>query len=80
MLFSELLPARHLATTIDKRIAELKTRIADLDSCDRGLGAAGNRFICGYGQAIYNAALEYLEENRHVVEGEAILNMPRAAE
>ena len=31
------------------------------------------RFVAGYGRAVYEAAAAYLEENRYLVESEALL-------
>jgi hypothetical protein len=40
----------------------------------------GARFVCGYGLAVHEAMRSYLEENRHLLESEAIIGKSRAAE
>lgn len=72
MMFADLLPPRHVSDLIDSRIAEYRQMLAELqDTCTDG--DAGKAFIVGLGQAMYAAGLQYLEENRHLVEGEALL-------
>lgn len=72
MMFADLLQPRHLAELIDQRIAEYQ---AMLDELREGCAAAqgGTAFIAGLGHAMYGAGLKYLEENRHLVEGAALL-------
>ena len=47
-------------------MVELAARAKDSET-------VGQRFIMGLGLAMYRAAHDYLEENRHLVEGEALL-------
>jgi PadR family transcriptional regulator AphA len=65
MLFAHLLPVRDIDQLISDRIAGLRS---ELEDCERGLQgnlAAGERFICMYGAAVYKASIDFLEENRH---------------
>jgi len=72
MLFADLLPASHVARLIDDRIAGHRDFLATLatKTCN---GTPAQRFVAGYGQALYAAAIAYLEDNRHLVESEALL-------
>jgi PadR family transcriptional regulator AphA len=74
LLFSDLLPARHLAALLDQRIADHRAQLAELDAVDREQAPAGERFVRGLGVTLFRAALHYIEENRHLVEGEALLS------
>ena len=73
LLFADLLPAGHLSRLIDERISQYRGAIAELEHCAPTAQTAGGKFVNGMGLAVYRAALEYLEENRHHVESEALL-------
>ena len=74
MVFAELLPTNYIARVIDDRADTLRESIAHLEDNACGHeGSPGKRFVNGYGLAVYRAALAYLEENRHLVESEALL-------
>ena len=51
--------------THHSQVAELSEREAR--------GTAAQRFVAGYGRALYEAAAAYLEDNRYLVESEALL-------
>lgn len=72
MLFADLLPASHVARLIDQRIADHESFLKSLEekAC---AGSPAERFVAGYGRALYEAAVAYLDENRHLVESEALL-------
>ena len=72
MVFADLLPARHVAELIDGRIAEHRACVEEL-RIKEDTGSAAQRFVAGYGRALYDAAVAYLSENRHLVESEALL-------
>jgi DNA-binding PadR family transcriptional regulator len=80
MAFAELLPARHLSLLLDQRIAQYETLIAEFFTCEDDPMTDSERFICGYGATVYKAIVNYLRDNRHMVEGAALLAEPRAAE
>ncbi len=73
MLFADLLPPRHLSQLIDERIAECRRELGELDGALAVAASPAERFVQGLGRTIYGAALEYLADNRHVVESEALL-------
>lgn len=72
MVFADLLPASHVAKLIDQRIAEHRACVVDLKEKE-DTGTSAQRFVAGYGRAFYEAAIAYLEDNRHLVESEALL-------
>lgn len=77
MLYAHLLPPAHIAQAIEKRIEIYRGLLAELESEDQGPVSAGEQssaaFVHGYGQTMLQAALKYIEENRHLVEGAALL-------
>ena len=77
--FADLLPARHLAQLIDERVAEYRARGAELTGHREQAGGPAQQFIAGYGAALYLAAADYLTDNRHLVEGEALLSTASVA-
>lgn len=80
MMFADLLPPRHVSDLIDRRIGEYRRMLAELEAACGGADT-GKSFITGLGHAMYSAGLQYLEENRHLVEGEALMaSAPSAAD
>jgi DNA-binding PadR family transcriptional regulator len=73
MMYADLLPPRHLSNVIDDRARQYRAMIEDLQDCAQEDGSPSRQFVVGYGLALYGAALNYLENNRHLVEGEALL-------
>ncbi len=74
LFHAELLPPSHRLRLIEARIAELKSCIArmsgvptDGEACGRYQGA-GPEFVRGYGLAVYQAELSYLEGERRFFE------------
>ena len=67
MTFSELLPPHALERLFDARLADYRERIAGLEECERGEMTEGGAFVHGFGLAIYRAAAEFIENNRHRV-------------
>ncbi len=80
IMFSNLLEPRQIAAMIDQRIKEHVETIEGIGDCCEGDIRPSLDFIRGYGLAIHKAALNYLEDYRHLVEGEAFMSMSRAAE
>jgi DNA-binding PadR family transcriptional regulator len=72
MLFADLLPTRHVADLIDHRLDHHRELVAELSEKSK-TGSPAHRFVAGYGQAVYMAAIKYLEDNRYLVEGEALI-------
>ncbi|HZD25055.1 MAG TPA: helix-turn-helix transcriptional regulator [Alphaproteobacteria bacterium] len=73
MLFADLLPPSHVAHLIDARIRHFRDTLdmlAEKESADQ---EPTHRFVAGYGRVVYEAAIKYLEENRHLVEGGSLL-------
>ncbi|HUN52155.1 MAG TPA: hypothetical protein VMU42_13610, partial [Candidatus Sulfotelmatobacter sp.] len=73
LMFADLLPARHLAELIDARLVEYRRSLTAMQAQSGGRTSPGERFVHGYGIAMLEAALAYVEENRHLVESAGLL-------
>jgi hypothetical protein len=79
MLFSELLSPRFLDEVIEGYLGHLRQRMGEIESCAHQESEPGRQFVRGFGLAVYGAIAEYVEENRYLVEGEALLGKARRA-
>ncbi|MBL4665746.1 MAG: PadR family transcriptional regulator [Sneathiella sp.] len=79
LMFAHLLPANHVSKVIDNLIQSYEANIEILSGeCDMKQ-ALSEKFLCGYGIAVKKAAIQYMQDNRHLIEAEALLG-DRAAE
>lgn len=78
MLFAGLLPPRFLNQVIDDNLAMWMERIAQIEACCAAAESPGRRFVAAYGLAVYKAIVDYVEQNRHLVEGEALLRQAQS--
>ncbi len=79
MTFSELLPPHVLDRLFDARLASYRERIAALESREHEDMPEGAAFVCGFGLAVYRAAAEFIENNRHRVVAEQFIAEREAA-
>jgi DNA-binding PadR family transcriptional regulator len=79
-LFAEHLDRVFMGRIADQRVAELEAALARLADQLEDVEHSGSRFAIGYGMALYEAALAYVKENRHLIEPQAGSQRPRAAE
>lgn len=87
ILFADLLAPRELAERLDERLAfhramleRLESYRANAEEWGAGEMTAGMRFVTDYGIAIQKAALDFIEQNRHVVEAASMLRRGQAAD
>jgi DNA-binding PadR family transcriptional regulator len=78
-LFAHLLPARDIDALVVARIADLRQKLEQCRDALSGEPSAGERFVCGYGEAMYRASIEYLEEHRHELLQAALMVERRAS-
>lgn len=80
--FGHLLSPRQLEQLIGDRIAGLRATLARMAECGTQLPhcPSGERFVHGIGLAVYQAELDYLEQNQHVIIGEALMADRQVAE
>ncbi len=82
IVFSDLIAPQRISEMIDEQIARYRRKIQMIVDCTKTstrsadtqeLNAAG-RFAADHGRAILEAAIRHLEENRHLVEAEALMS------
>ncbi|MEC9347851.1 MAG: PadR family transcriptional regulator [Pseudomonadota bacterium] len=79
MMFSDLMSTARVSSLIDTRIADLQSKLDEMDACAADATTPVDQFILGFGQAVYRAEMNYLQDNRHLVEAQALMS-GRAAE
>lgn len=81
MLFADFLSASSVEKMVDGRLAYLRERIAHMEACAFGPGGhTGEKFVHGFGLAIYRAMEAYLEEHKYEVVGASLMAERAAAE
>ena len=63
MLLADLMPRDHIARILGERISEMRMELDEMRACGGQSEHAGSRFVVGYGIAVYEAGVRYLEEN-----------------
>jgi PadR family transcriptional regulator AphA len=74
IFFAEFIPSDHLGKLIDDRAVELKQTLEQLEAMSATLTKhpnSGIEFVAGFGQTITRAALEYMQQHRHLLTSEA---------
>ena len=67
LMFAEQLPPAHLNKVIDERLAEYRERLRLLEAEPCKPLPRGLEFVRGHGVSYFRAAINYLEENRHLL-------------
>ncbi len=65
---------------IDTRLKELDATIAGNMGCPETGLSNSEKFLTGFGMTIYQAERDYLAENRHLLEAEALMAAKNAAD
>lgn len=77
MLYAHLLPPAHIEKVLDRRLDIYRGVLGELNNVEDSAVLAGEdscaEFVRGYGKALLTAGLEYIKENRHLVEGASFL-------
>ncbi len=73
LMFADLLPTRHLSDMLDERIRDSRAAVADWKKREQARVTPGQRFVLGYAIAMHEAMARYIEDNRHLIEGHALL-------
>ncbi len=68
MMCAEYLTKDQISKFIDGRISYLKCECGHMDEVRECCDHAGSQFVIGYGEAMYKAALKYMEDNREFAE------------
>jgi len=64
LFFEHLLPRELIAEAVDDQIEWYRSRLEHMQCCDRSGWGDGPVFVNRFGQAVYAAALAFLEQNR----------------
>ena len=64
LFFEHLLPPELIAEAVDERIEWYRAKLEHMQCCDRAGWGSGPVFVNEFGQAVYAAALAFLEKNR----------------
>ncbi|WP_169545321.1 PadR family transcriptional regulator [Sneathiella aquimaris] len=79
LMFADLLPASCVSTLIDTILLSYEKYIEDISAgCDK-TRPHSEQFLCGFGLTIRKAAIQYLHDNRHLLEDDAV-RQQKAAE
>ena len=77
MLYAHILPPSHVAKVIEQRLDIHAELLSKLDGRNGRSARAGEdssaEFVRGYGIAVLKAARDYIANNRHLVEGAALV-------
>ena len=77
MLYAHILPPSHVAKVIEQRLeihAELLSKLEGRNGrSTRASDDSSAEFVRGYGIAVLKAARDYIANNRHLVEGAALV-------
>lgn len=74
LMFAHLLQPRTVSRLIDEIISTYERNIGELSGeCDMKRSHS-EKFLCGFGVSVRQAAISYLQENRHLIEAESLLS------
>lgn len=68
MLFSHLLPQERVVSLLDGYIRLSEEKLAQLSDTKPAPQTPGEKFVSGFGRAVYEAMLNYLHQHRHEIE------------
>ncbi|MEC9368009.1 MAG: PadR family transcriptional regulator [Pseudomonadota bacterium] len=77
-LYAEFLHGRHVDASVNSRLDFLREGLDRLRDMHERCDHAGSRFAIGYGIAVHEAAIRYIEQHKALVQGPALT--PAAAE
>src|SRR5580692_2218749 len=68
MLFADFLPPARVSGMLNDYIAQVEQKLAHLNGHDGASQSNGERFVSGFGRAIYQASLDFLTAHRAEIE------------
>lgn len=78
LMFAHLLEPRSVANLIDQIIENYDRDIKEMTRDCELKRAHSEQFLCGFGVTVREAAITYLQENRHLLEAESLLSKAAA--
>lgn len=80
LIFADMLPRENISNLIDQVIDDYNDYVVDLsDSCCEKQSQS-EKFLCGFGITVRQAAIKYMQENRHLIESRTCSSSQQAAE
>ncbi len=68
MLFADLLPPARVSGMLDTYISQVEEKFAHLNTQHAASQSSGEKFVTGFGRAVYVAILEFLRTHRAEIE------------
>ena len=68
MLFADVLPAERVAALLTNRVADLREELSHIQAERDSELTNGQEFVRRYGEAVVEASLKFIRDNRHMVE------------
>ena len=68
MLFADLLPQSRVTGMVDTYITQVEQKLAHLNEHHGASKPEGDKFVSGFGRAVYVAILDYLRTHRAEIE------------
>jgi len=79
LMFSHLLPASNVSNVVNEIISNYDQNIKSLsEGCDMRQSQS-EKFLCGFGIAVRQAAIDYMQENRDMIETEMLAEQRTAS-
>jgi DNA-binding PadR family transcriptional regulator len=72
MLFAHLLPQAHVSAMLDAYIGQVEGKLGQLNEQSSEPKTDGERFVSGFGRAVYDAILKFLHAHRAEIENGAV--------
>ena len=72
LYLADRLPVEFARQLVDQRISEYEGRLERMENCGECLEHPGHRFVHGFAQSLYRAALAYLNDNRERFSAELV--------
>ncbi|MEQ9519663.1 MAG: PadR family transcriptional regulator [Parvibaculum sp.] len=68
MLFADALPQETVTTLLTNRLAELRDELTNIQAKSEEPLTSGQEFVRRYGEVVMEASLNFIRDNRHLVE------------
>lgn len=69
ILFADVLTPEHVTTLLENRLRETRSELAQIRAEEGSCVNSGQEFVRLYGEAVMQATINFIDDNRHLVEG-----------
>lgn len=80
LIFADMLPQEKISELIDQVIDDYSSYIVALSDTSCEKQSQSEKFLCGFGISVRQAAIKYMQDNRHLIESAASSSSQQAAE